>query len=149
MKSAIHPSSPLLGNVCILAWAPRYFCEFLWSCSGQYPEEFPSSKSGKKEKKQVFSHVFYIFSLGGWRLAPVLPQAVWWCPPGLWYYSTGASQRQRTTCPGPAVCRLSLSCPPPSSSSHTPAAEEEKNKRDDESGIARLETDALAVSLLQ
>lgn len=57
-----------------------------------------------------------------------LPLAVWWYPPGPWCCSTGASQRQRTTCPAPAACLLSLFCPPPSFSSHTPAATESKHR---------------------
>lgn len=57
-----------------------------------------------------------------------LPPAVWWYPPGPWCCSTGASQRQRTTCPAPAACLLSLFCPPPSFSSHTPAAIESKHR---------------------
>lgn len=52
----------------------------------------------------------------------ILPQAAWWYPPGLWCCSTDASQRQKTTCPKPAVCQLVLSCPPLSFSSRTQAA---------------------------
>lgn len=119
--------SSLLGNVCILVWAPMCSCVSPSRCRHQYRAGFPLSKPDRKIishwEKKTKKH----FYNSNWNLHhEFLPQAVWWYPPGLWCCSTGASQRQRTTCPTPAVCLLSLFCPPLSFSSHSQAAAESR-----------------------
>lgn len=55
-SKTIRQSSPRLGNVGILAWAPRYFCVFPSHCRCQYHARFPSSKSGNRKKDQMWKN---------------------------------------------------------------------------------------------